>query len=396
MIPDVSIASTNQTISQKRLKILYVGMKYNYGKPEQGYSFEHYNFYDSLIRIGHEIIYFDFMTLLHKHGHSGMNNRLMEVVKTEQPDLMFTFLFTNELDPKVVREISKNTDTITLNWFADDHWRFENFSCFWAPCFNWVVTTAQSALPKYEQIGYRNVIKSQWGCNHFLYRKLDLPLKYDVTFVGQPHSNRRQVIETLAKSGIKVNVWGNGQKTGRLSQTEMIEVFNQSRINLNLQNSFMVGRKNNLTKRFISRCLDFIPYGDQLKVKGSELYDKFQNFISVDSVSEQPKSNSQQNYEQIKGRNFEVPGCGGFLLTGKAENLNEYYRIGQEVECFDTNEELIVQIKYYLEHEEQRLAIAKAGYERTLNEHTYVHRFTEIFQRIGLISQEIDYFSNKL
>ncbi|RCJ22319.1 hypothetical protein A6770_29910 [Nostoc minutum NIES-26] len=389
MIPDLSIASTHQSMSQKRLKILYVAMKYNYGNPEQGYSFEHCNFYDSLIRIGHEILYFDFMTLLQQHGHSGMNNRLMEVVKTEKPDLMFTFLFTNELDPKVVREISEDTDTITLNWFADDHWRFENFSCFWAPCFNWVVTTAQSALPKYAQMGYHNVIKSQWGCNHFLYRKLDLPFKYDVTFVGQPHSNRRQIIEILAQSGIKVHAWGNGWKTGRLSQTEMIEVFNQSRINLNLNNSFMVGRKNNPTKRFVSRCLDFIPYGDMVKVKGNEFYDKFQDFLSIDSVLERSKSNSQLNYEQIKGRNFEVPGCGGFLLTGKAENLDEYYRISQEVECFDNNDDLIKQIKYYLENQEQRIAIAKAGYERTLNEHTYVHRFTEIFQKIGLLNQQI-------
>ena len=27
--------------------------------------------------------------------------------------------------------------------------------------------------------------------------------------------------------------------------------------------------------------------------------------------------------EQIKGRNFEIPGCGGFTLSGWAENLFE-------------------------------------------------------------------------
>ncbi|MBW4643040.1 MAG: glycosyltransferase [Goleter apudmare HA4340-LM2] len=392
MLPDLSIASANQNISQKKLKILYVAMKYNYGKQEQGYSFEHCNFYESLNKIGHEILYFDFMTLLQQHGYAEMNRRLVEVVKAEKPDLMFTFLFTDELDPKVIREISENTDTVTLNWFADDHWRFENFSCFWAPCFNWVVTTSQSALPKYAAMGYHNVIKSQWGCNHFLYRQLDLPLKYDVTFIGQPHSNRRQVIETLTESGIKVYVWGKGWKTGRLSHAEMIEVFNQSRINLNLQNSFMVGRSNNPAKKFISSFLDFIPYGESIKMTGNELYGKFQRLLSVDNTLKEPQSDSQQNYEQIKGRNFEVPGCGGFLLTGKAENLDDYYRIGQEMACFKNNKDLIKQIKYYLENEDQRIAIAKAGYERTLNEHTYVHRFNEIFQKIGLISHKIDIY----
>jgi len=38
-------------------------------------------------------------------------------------------------------------------------------------------------------------IKPTWeipkACNHFTYQKLDLPLEYDVTFVGQPYGNRR-------------------------------------------------------------------------------------------------------------------------------------------------------------------------------------------------------------
>jgi len=56
-------------------------------------------------------------------------------------------------------------------------------------------------------------------------------MKYDVSFVGQPHGNRRQVISALRKAGINVYVWGGGWESGRLSQEEMIRVFNQSRIN---------------------------------------------------------------------------------------------------------------------------------------------------------------------
>jgi spore maturation protein CgeB len=87
--------------------------------------------------------------------------------------------------------------------------------------------------------------------------------------------------------------------------------------------------------------------------------------------------------DQIKGRNFEVPGCGGFLLTGMAENLGQYYEIGKEVACFDDRHDLIDKVRYYLEHEDEREAIAQAGYERTLREHTYARRFSEIFGHIG-------------
>ena len=44
--------------------------------------------------------------------------------------------------------------------------------------------------------------------NHFMYQKLDLAPRYDVTFVGQPHGNRRQIIEALRRAGVDVHVWG--------------------------------------------------------------------------------------------------------------------------------------------------------------------------------------------
>jgi spore maturation protein CgeB len=319
------------------VKVLYVALKYNYGQPSQGYSYEHYNFYHALVRMGHDILYFDMMLM--QHGRESMNQRLLEVAKNEKPDLMFTVLHTNELEQSVVREISESPDTVTLNWFCDDQWRFDNYSRYWAPCFNGVITTAPSALPKYAHLGYSGVIKSQWACNHFLYRKLDLPLKYDVTFVGQPHGNRREIIQSLRDAGINVHAWGNGWKSGRLSQEEMIRVFNQSRINLNL------------------------------------------------SKVSTPDTGDDQNPEQIKGRSFEIPGCGGFQLSGSAEDLNHYYEIDKEIVCFEDVDDLREKVYYYLSNEDERAAIAQAGYQRTLREHTYVHRFANIFKRLGLPSK---------
>ena len=41
-------------------------------------------------------------------------------------------------------------------------------------------------------------------------------------------------------------------------------------------------------------------------------------------------------------------------------------------------------MRHFLRHEEERAAIARAGYERTMREHTYVHRFCDIFRAAGL------------
>ena len=72
------------------------------------------------------------------------------------------------------------------------------------------------------------------------------------------------------------------------------------------------------------------------------------------------------------------------MLTGKADDLDRYYEIGKEIVCFDDTKDLIDKIRYYLVHEEERAAIAQAGYERTLREHTYAHRFQAIFKQINL------------
>ncbi|MBI2478232.1 MAG: hypothetical protein HYV60_06200 [Planctomycetia bacterium] len=215
------------------MRVLYAALKHDYNDPARGLSFEHYNFFQSLQRMGCDVLYFDYGTLLKKYGRSRMNRRLQEVVAAEKPDLLFTFLSNEELDKHVVQRISGEGSTTTLNWFADDHYRFDIYSRDWAPCFNWVVTTAHSTLPKYAAAGIRHVIPSQWACNTSLYRKLDLPKRYDVSFVGAAHGNRRELIQHLRNSGIDVQWWGFATDNGRLSQERMIEVFNESRINLN-------------------------------------------------------------------------------------------------------------------------------------------------------------------
>lgn len=369
--------------------ILYVAMKYDYGKPERGPSFEHFNFYDSLHNMGLDLIYFDFMTIARERGRDAMNRRLLEVAKSEKPDLMFTVLHREELDKKTVRAISEETSTTTLNWFADDHWRFEDFSRDWAPCFNWAITTDKNALVKYEALGYANVIKSQWACNHFLYRKLDVPLVRDVTFVGQPHGDRREVIAAVASAGLRVETWGTGWESGRLSQDEMIELFNSSRVNLNLSNaSRAAGPSSRLAslRSRVSMALDATPLGERLK----ETVRKTARGAGAGRSAGQRRlrlpdtGTARVEKDQIKGRNFEIPGCGGFLLTGPAEDLASYYEAGKEIVAFEDADDLIEKARYYLAHEGERIVIAEAGYERTMREHTYVHRFSDILARVGL------------
>lgn len=374
------------------MRILYVATKYVYQRPHEGFSFEHCNFHDSLVQCGHEVIYFDFPTLLADHGPEGMNRRLFEMARQQRPDLAFFVLIQDEFDHRTVRRLSDDLDIPTVNWFCDDHFRFETFTRHWAPCFRWSVTTTASALSRYADIGYDSVIQSQWACNPHLYRKLDLPWKYDVTFVGQTYGHRKPLVERLRRAGLNVQAFGDGWENGRLSSRQMIEVFNQSRVNLNLSAASTppsptptLGQR---MRGHASATLNHLPGGHAIKAavrswrgRSPDQTANGRNETSLDPLSHRGPS-------QIKGRNFEVPGSGGFLLTETADQLEDYYEPGVEIALWQDMDDLIEKARYYLRHEAERAAVAEAGYQRTLAGHTYAHRFQTIFERMGLEAPE--------
>lgn len=357
------------------MKILYIGMKYDYGNPERGFSFEHYNFYDSLVHMDEKknvVVYFPFDEIMQKYGREEMNRKLIEAVEIERPDFCFFFLFTDEIDKETISTISGRGDTVTYNWFADDHWRFYNFSKYWAPLFNWVSTTDSYASEKYRNLGYKNVIRTQWACNHFLYKPtIDLmntvnQYEFDASFVGQPHSDRRTVVESLKHEGVCVVCFGGGWPNGRISQERMIDVFSKSKFNINFTQSSSESTVRNILKIFLHRSKE------RYRLNGPRgLVDNFKSFRG-------------KRRQQIKGRTFEVPGSGGLLMSAPADDLLEYYEEGKEIVVFRDTNDLVKKIKYYLAHEDERLELLLAGYRRTIKDHTYERRFRDIFCTIGI------------
>jgi spore maturation protein CgeB len=77
-------------------------------------------------------------------------------------------------------------------------------------------------------------------------------------------------------------------------------------------------------------------------------------------------------------RLFEATGVGTLLVTDWKENLHEMFEPGKEVVSYHTPEECAEKIQYYLEHEDEREEIARAGQQRTLRDHTYYQRMQEL------------------
>jgi len=77
-------------------------------------------------------------------------------------------------------------------------------------------------------------------------------------------------------------------------------------------------------------------------------------------------------------RLYEATGVGTLLITDAKRNLAEMFEPGREVVVYNTPQECRERIRYYLQHEDERLAIARAGQQRTLREHTYEQRMRQL------------------
>lgn len=70
-------------------------------------------------------------------------------------------------------------------------------------------------------------------------------------------------------------------------------------------------------------------------------------------------------------RVMDIMAAGGFVLTGYCEETAELFEEDKEIAMFRTPEELVEKAAYYLEHEDERKAIAAAGQQKVLAEFTY-------------------------
>ena len=69
-------------------------------------------------------------------------------------------------------------------------------------------------------------------------------------------------------------------------------------------------------------------------------------------------------------------------MTDYVDGLEDYFKIGEEIVCYETQQDLVEKIIYYLENEKERKTSAMNGYRACQQRHTWRHRFTDIFMAL--------------
>lgn len=77
-------------------------------------------------------------------------------------------------------------------------------------------------------------------------------------------------------------------------------------------------------------------------------------------------------------RAFDIMGAGGFLLSNYQADFLDYFVPGEDFVFYESRQDLLDKIDYYLSHESERAAITQNGLQKISADHTYLHRVQEI------------------
>ena len=123
-----------------------------------------------------------------------------------------------------------------------------------------------------------------------------------------------------------------------------------------------------------------ISYSNTVKLEAaSKLY--YSSLINIGS----------NHFPEVEGsvsvRDFKILGSGGFLLTNRVKGMENYFQEGVHCAYYDSVDDCVEKIRYYLDHNDEREEIAANGYKEVHDKHGYDDRMMEVLKTCGLLKK---------
>jgi hypothetical protein len=314
-------------------EVLFVG--WGAENPQDTYMYQIY--FTLLKKIFPRMETFDSKKLYFQYGKKHMNSLFLKKISSKKYKLILFAMEFDEFYPetlKKIRELSSESKSAVI--ICDDDAKFDNWSRYLSLFFDYTITS-QDFLNEYKKDGINAFFHLDYNLQYLFPQNIQKT--YDVTFIGRPKADRNEVLKYLLDNGIKVAIFGwdwykypefKKVYKGPLNQKDYAKVINQSKINLS-------------------------------PAKAGYL--------------------EQRNQYNMKGRYFEVALCKSFQLIEKFPTLLKFFN-EKEIGMYDSQEDMLAKVKYYLSHKKERELMAKRAYEKTLKEYNREKQLISIFNQI--------------
>jgi len=281
-------------------------------------------------------------------------------------DLFLGYLYSAMILPDAI-DFVKALGIPTVNFYCNNIHQFDLVSEI-APHFDYCMFPERDAEPLYRAVG-ANPVHIQMGANPQVYRPYELSRQYDVSFVGSRYLNRERYMAHLYHGGIECHAWGPGWDYA--VPTTLRAMLGR------LRRRCMAIVRGSPTDQRLPSDRRHPPLSDDELIR---MYSRSKISLGFSEVR-LPDGSLRRH---IRLRDFEAPMSGALYFTGFQDELAEYYEIGKEVVCYDTQVELLDKVRYYLAHDSQAEKVRRAGLERARRDHTWENRFRQLFGVIGL------------
>ena len=268
---------------------------------------------------------------------------MLEQVRTAHAaaaiQIFFSYFYDACVEPAVIQAI-RGLGIVTVNWFCNASYQLHLVSKI-SPHYDWCLVPERFRLDDYRALGARPLYCQEAANPHF-YKPCDVPVEFDIAFVGQCYADRPALVLWLREQGLDVRVWGARWE------------------------HHVTPRSRNPLRRFFSR-----PQGLPREVVGGvlddaalvALYSRARINLGFAAVDD---SQAAGRLTQVRLRDFEVPMSGGFYLAEHSDELADFFTPGLEIETWRTREELRDKCRHYLAHDDERRRVAAAGRARAL------------------------------
>ncbi len=364
-------------------------------------SWADYHIAHSLELMGHAVTRFffgeyvgEFYGLARRAERAKRNSDLVNLVRklkdNEGLDLIFCYVFDDFLLPKYARALANlNIPMVNYNVDMPTQW-FRQIRT--ARYFDMMLCAQPDNMENLSR--YANKVlyfpMAAPSCSLIKTEK-----KYDVSFLGTATPYRMSLFSKLACKSINLNIFGKywdcnqPEVCYRGIEKTLSDIMHYGWTRLRSEkfgailNAFIARFSRPSANHEVSIIPKEIIKGRLTDAELSILFSASK--INIGQTRYAIDDFFQAGRCHMKLRDFEVPMAGGFYLVEKSPGYDQAFVDGKEVVTWQTLPELIEKIHYYLQHEDEREAIALAGQKRAMRDHTWEKRFDLLFSELGLI-----------
>ena len=360
----------------------------------------HYHLADELRRYDHQVTAvnpFDRGTGLSRgHYDEFVVSTIAREHEREPISLFLASVRDFEMSSAAVARIGElGIGTVNVTW--DDalmSHRVKNiasaFDLYWVP--------DPLAVDVMERHGAR-VLHQPAAANPYLFHPEQVPEDVGVSFCGQRYGSRIYHIEELFERDIPVEVYGVGWKRpeeggnpgGQLRRLRLIPAIKHVAASLTHEHGRTWARAGLLRRlrphRTDSELLAKInrhahpplPFDEMVRLYSRSRLTLGFNELGHTYLLKEPLT-------VIRGRDFEALASGACHLMYRVPAIQEHFEEDKEVLFYSSDDELADKVRFYLDprRDSARAEMRRRARERVLREHTWTHRFSRIFEELGL------------